>query len=69
MNRIPVVSSNVASVRYDPKTQTLEVEFHNGTVYQYFDVSQSVYDAFMSAESKGGFLNSSIKGVYRYAKL
>lgn len=28
-----------------------------------------VYEAFMSAESTGGFLNSSIKGVYRYAKL
>jgi len=70
VNRIPVVlSSNVASVGYDPKTQTLEVEFHNGTVYQYFDVPQSVYDAFMSAESKGGFLKSSIKGVYRFAKL
>ncbi len=69
MNRTPVVSSSVASVGYDPKTQTLEVEFHNGTLYQYFDVPQGVYDALMTAESKGSFLNSSIKGVYRYAKL
>ena len=69
MNRIPVVSSNVASGGYDPMTHTLEVEFNSGSVYQYFDVPQGVYDAFMSAESKGGFLNSDIKGVYRYAKL
>lgn len=69
MNRIPVVSSNIASVRYYPETQTFEVEFQNGAVYQYFDVPQGVYDAFMNTESKGRFLNSNIKGVYRYAKL
>lgn len=69
MNRIPVTSSNVASVGYDPKTQTLEVEFQNGGVYQYFDVPGHVYDALMAAASKGTFLNSSIKGAYRYARL
>jgi hypothetical protein len=69
MNRIPVTSSTISSVYYDPRTQTLEVEFHSGAVYQYFDVPQSVYDAFMSAESKGVFLNSNIKGVYRFARL
>lgn len=69
MNRTPVTSSTVASVGYDPKTQTLEVEFHNGSVYQYFDVPSHVYDALMSAASKGSFLNSNIKGAYRYARL
>lgn len=68
MKRIPVTSSNIAQVGYDPETQTLEVEFHSGAVYQYFDVPQSVYDALMNAESIGGFLNSQIKGVYRYAR-
>jgi hypothetical protein len=69
MNRIPVSSSNVASVGYDPSTQTLEVEFHNGNVYQYFDVPQHVYDALMNAASIGSFLSSNIKGVYRYARV
>jgi hypothetical protein len=69
MNRIPVNSSNVASVKYYPDTHTLEVEFRNGNLYQYFDVPQSVYDALMNAESKGKFLNFEIKGVYRYARV
>ena len=69
MKRIPVSSSNVASVGYDLKTQTLEVEFQNGNVYQYFDVTQDVYDGLMSAESKGKFLNAQIKGCYRYARV
>ena len=38
MNRTPVNSSNVSSVGYDPTSLTLEVEFHGGAVYQYFDV-------------------------------
>ncbi len=69
MIRIPVSSSNVVSIGYDPSTQTLEVEFHNGNVYQYFDVPQGVHDALMSSGTAGQFLNSNIKGVYRYAKL
>ena len=35
MMRIPVASSNVATVGYDEATNTLEVEFKDGSVYQY----------------------------------
>ena len=38
MDRIQVRSSNIRSIGYDQKTQTLEVEFLKGGVYQYFDV-------------------------------
>ena len=69
MQRDPVVSSNVASIGYDPGTMTLEVEFHGGRVYQYFDVPEPVYHHFMVAGSIGKFLNSEIKGVYRCAQL
>jgi uncharacterized protein len=69
MNRIPVDSSNIADVGYDDTTMTLEVGFRNGTVYQYFDVPQTVYQEFMSADSKGTFLNANIKNNYRYTKL
>jgi len=69
MNRIPVSSSNVAAVGYDSETQTLEIEFNNGGVYQYFDVSQNIYEALISAESVGKFLNGHIKGYYRYARV
>jgi hypothetical protein len=34
MDRIPIQSSNVAEVGYDPATMTLEVAFLNGTVCQ-----------------------------------
>ena len=56
MNRTPVVSSNVASVGYDEDSLTLEIEFKNGTIYQYFDVSKNIYDGLIGADSVGGYL-------------
>lgn len=69
MNRTPVTSSNVASVGYDPKTMTLEVEFHSGFVYQYFDVPESIHLDLMRASSVGKYLNHNIKGSYRYTQI
>ncbi len=51
MNRTPVDSSNIADVGYDETSMTLEVGFNTGTIYQYFDVPQTVYQEFMSAGS------------------
>ncbi|RJP47510.1 MAG: KTSC domain-containing protein [Desulfobacteraceae bacterium] len=68
MNRTPVQSSNVASVGYDSDSLTLEVEFTNGTVYQYFDVPTLEYENLIIAESVGSYLNQNIKYNYRYAK-
>ena len=69
MNRRPVTSRNVASVGYDQNTLTLEVEFHSGSVYQYFDVPEAVYQEFMTADSIGRYLNQNIKNTYRYAQI
>lgn len=69
MNRMPVISTNLASVGYDANTMTLEVEFTNGSVYQYFDVPGTEYEALMSASSMGKYLNQNIKASYRYAQI
>jgi len=69
MNRQPVTSSNIASIGYDADSQTLEIEFLNGGVYQYFDVPQYVYEELMNADSHGQYLAQNIKGVYRYSKV
>jgi hypothetical protein len=61
MNRSPVISSNVASVGYDPSTMTLEVEFKKGGVYQYFNVPPAVHAAMVIAPSVGRYLDVNIK--------
>jgi KTSC domain len=69
MQRISVASSNLASVGYDPITQTLEIEFHNGGVYQYFGVPTEVYEGLVSAGSKGGYHAAYIRDSYSYSRV
>jgi len=69
MDRQYVASSNIASIGYDESTQTLEVEFHNGTVYQYYNVPPSMHEQLMSEGSKGRFLNTYIKNAYPYSRV
>ena len=69
MQREPVSSSNLAEIGYDPPTQTLEVYFKSGRIYQYFDVPERIYDDLRTAGSPGGYLNRAVKGQYRYARV
>jgi hypothetical protein len=69
MRRDPVVSSNIVSAGYEPSSETLEIEFASGGVYQYYNVSPSIYEAFLAAPSKGRFLISQIKDRFPYARV
>jgi hypothetical protein len=70
MNRTPVSSSNLASVGYDPENMILEIEFHNGGIYQYFNVPESKHEGLMHAGSHGQYFDAYIKkGGYRFKKI
>lgn len=69
MNRKKVTSSNIISVGYDGKTETLEVEFIRSGVYQYSDVPKDVYEDFIKASSIGKFFYANIKEKYSYNKV
>ena len=64
MRRKSVSSSSVASVGYDPKTQTLEIEFQSGSVYDYEEVPPEVFQGLMEAPSKGRYFANEIRGQY-----
>jgi len=69
MDRTPVSSSHIASIGYDPNSMTLEVEFTDGGLYQYFDVPESVFQELMQADSKGRYMHANVRNCFRYAKL
>ena len=69
MHRDPVTSSNLLSVGYDDATQTLEVEFKSGSVYQYFDVPSSVHTELTGAGSVGQYFAANVRNSYRYAQV
>lgn len=64
MIRTPVESSNLVSVGYDPKSKTLEIEFKQGRVYQYFEVPAYIFRGLMQAPSKGKYFNAHIRDRY-----
>lgn len=69
MQRVPVESSNVRAVGYDPATKVLEVEFTSGSAYAYDDVPAEVHEALMAAGSVGRYFNTNIKSAYTFRKL
>jgi hypothetical protein len=69
MDRNRVSSSNLVSVGYDEPSQTLEVEFASGQIYQYYNVGVALYDQFTQASSKGQFLAQYIRNAYPYSRI
>lgn len=67
--RQQVASTNVASIGYDEQSETLEVEFLNGNIYQYFNVSLALYEQLLASPSKGQFLNANIRNAYPYSRV
>jgi hypothetical protein len=62
--RIPVASSNIATVGYDIETQILEIEFHHGAINKYVNVPEEVYEELMNSPAKGSFFMNEIKGKF-----
>jgi uncharacterized protein len=64
MEREAVASSTILSIGYESASETLEVEFKNGGIYQYYNVPEPVYQAFLASDSKGTFLHVNIKNAF-----
>lgn len=68
-NWISVQSSNLSRIRYDNDEQVMDVEFHGGRTYRYFNVSFEEFHRLRDASSKGEYFADQIKGRYRYEEL
>ena len=69
MQRIPVTSSELVSVGYDPNSHVLEVEFSGGAVYQYHEVPAAQHEGLMSALSHGRYFNEYVRNAgYSYSR-
>ena len=68
MHRDAVSSSNIMSAGYDSASETMEIEFKDGAVYQYYNVNEHLYEQFKSAPSKGQFFNIYIKNAVPFSR-
>lgn len=62
-------SKSVRSVGYDLASRTLELQYVNGSVYQYLDVPQPTYAGLLAAPSIGNYVNTKIKPYYEFREI
>jgi hypothetical protein len=65
IKRVPVESTALATVGYSKGLRALEIEFRNGAVYRYLEVSPSIYRDLMNAKSKARYYDDHIRRKFR----
>jgi hypothetical protein len=64
MEMMPVHSSAIRRVGYDPSTRQMKIEFEQGNIYDFCGVPLSIYQGLMNAGSKGAYYNEQIRDRY-----
>jgi len=71
MDREIVISVSVRAVGYDKETSTLEIEFCDSSIYQFFEVPEKVYTGFLASmglnheKTDLTYFTKHIKGQYK----
>jgi hypothetical protein len=64
MDMIPVSSSAIRAVGYDPATLRMKIAFVEGHTYNFCRVPEHVFRGLLNAGSKGRYYDTFIKGRY-----
>lgn len=64
MEMIRVSSSAISAVGYDPSTSTMRIIFIESGAYDYNNVPEHIFIAFLQSNSKGTFYNDHIRDHY-----
>jgi hypothetical protein len=64
MNSVAVRSSSLAQIAYDGLRAILQIEFRDGTAYQYDGVPFRIYHDLLRADSKGVYFNQYIRSRF-----
>ncbi|PMB40664.1 KTSC domain-containing protein [Fischerella thermalis CCMEE 5205] len=66
---LPMNSSMANAIGYDSDRNILQIEFHNGAVYQYSDIDEDTWQDLHQADSIGKFFNENVRGKYQYERI
>ncbi|WDV45690.1 KTSC domain-containing protein [Clostridiaceae bacterium M8S5] len=59
----------VKDAQYDPAREALQIEFENGTKYQYHDVPAMSYYGFINADYQIGYITDFLNKNYEFYQL
>jgi len=68
MQHVPLKSSNVESVAYDPSTREMEIKFLHGKTITYMDVPPHTLTNIQQCRSPGKFVHKILKSNHREKK-
>jgi hypothetical protein len=68
MNVLAVKSTTLSTLAYDDAHEILQLEFRNRAVYRYLGVPAQVYEALLSAPSKGRYFNQAIRRRFPFLR-
>jgi hypothetical protein len=66
---LPTNSSMANAVGYDDEKNILQIEFHNGAVYQYSGIEEDTWEDLHQADSVGKYFNEKIRGKYQSERI
>ena len=69
LDKVHLDSTVIASLHYDPATNTLDVAFTTGRLYRYFMIPRKAYESWLAAESAGKYFNAHIRDRYAYEEV
>jgi hypothetical protein len=61
-------SSYLMTFGFDERKNLLEIEFTDGSVYRYIDVSSNIYQGLMNSQSHGRYYLAHIKNNFQNSK-
>lgn len=69
MQRVALNSRVLQFAGYQDQSMLLELEFRDGAVYHYFQVSEQTFQELLGAKSQGTYFNARIRYRFAYAKI
>ncbi len=61
MELIPLSSTNLRAIGYDPDTMTMQIQFNNGSLYSYANIEPQTYEDMMASGNPGEYFATIIK--------
>jgi hypothetical protein len=69
MNRTIVGSPGIAQVGYEEGSETLEIEFVSGKIFQFYNVPLKLFDNLMKSSQKELYYESNILVRFPYTRI
>jgi len=64
-----LTSRAIRTMAYDYKKRILQIQYQNGSVYNYFDVPELTWIALKNAPSKGRYVYYNIRTSFKYTRV